>query len=69
MKVATVTNTGVYRFTNLPAGDYLVAAVDRSHLATWRDPEFLSEVARSATRVTLTWGGKISQDVTMVAVK
>jgi hypothetical protein len=54
---------------NLPAGDYLVTAVGRSQASSWRDPEFLLKAARSASRVTLTWGGKTSLDVTAVVVK
>jgi hypothetical protein len=69
LKAAPVTNLGSYWLTGLPAGDYFVAAIDRSQLMTWRDPPFLEKVAKAAARVTLTWGGKISQDVPAVVVK
>jgi hypothetical protein len=69
MKAAPMSNAGTYRFANLPAGNYLVAAIDRARLATWRDPAFLEQVARVASRVTLTWGGKSSQDLTTTVVR
>jgi hypothetical protein len=69
MKSAAVSNTGTYRLTTLPAGDYLVAAIDRSHRSTWRDPEFLARLERAASRITLTWGGRSSQDLTAVEIR
>jgi hypothetical protein len=69
MKSATVSNAGIYRFTSLPAGDYLVAAIDRSLLGVWRDPDFLAKLERSASRVTLSWATKISQDLTAVVIR
>ena len=69
MKSAAVSNTGTYRLTTLPAGDYLVAAIDRSQRNTWRGPEFLARLERSASRVTLNWGGRSSQDLTAVEIK
>jgi hypothetical protein len=69
MKSAAVSNTGTYRLATLPAGDYLVAAIDRSNRNTWRDPEFLARLERSASRVTLSWGGRASQDLTAVEIR
>jgi hypothetical protein len=69
MKSATVSNTGTYRLTTLPAGDYLVAAIDRSHRNTWRDPEFLARLERAASHITLSWGGRMSQDLTTLEIK
>jgi hypothetical protein len=53
----------------LPAGDYLVAAINRSNRNTWRDPEFLARLERAASRVTLTWGARVSQDLTAVEIR
>jgi hypothetical protein len=64
-----VTGDGTYRFAALPAGDYLVVAIDRSQAATWRDPEVLADLQRSAARVTLRWGATLSQDVQAVAIR
>lgn len=69
LKMTTVSTAGTYAFPMLPAGDYLVAAVDRVHVADWRDPGFLERLARYATRVTLNWGAKSTQDLTATAVR
>lgn len=69
MKYGTVSSTNTYRFATLPAGDYLVAAIDRSHIQTWRDPEFLARLERVASRVTLSWGTRTNQDVTAVGIR
>ena len=62
-------NTGSYRFNALPAGDYVVAAIERARMATWRDPEFLAMLERQATRVTLNWGQALTQDLTLAVVR
>jgi hypothetical protein len=69
LKTAAVSTTGTYQFANLPAGDYYIAAIDRSLRAGWQDPVLLAQVARSASRVTLAWSGRITQDVTAVVVR
>jgi hypothetical protein len=69
MKSAAVSNTGTYRLATLPAGDYLVAAIDRSNRNIWRDPEFLARLERAASRITLSWGGRASQDLTAVEIR
>lgn len=62
-------NTGAYRFASLPAGDYLVAAIDRSRRSTWRDPEFLAVLERQARPVKLDWGQSLAQDLAVVTVR
>ncbi|HXT71312.1 MAG TPA: carboxypeptidase regulatory-like domain-containing protein [Vicinamibacterales bacterium] len=69
MKYATVSNTGTYRFATLPAGDYLIAAIDRSLLPVWRETDFLTRLERSASRITLTWATRSSQDLTVVNIR
>jgi hypothetical protein len=69
MRSAPVSADGTYRFAALPAGDYLVVAIDRSQAATWRDPEVLGDLQRSAARVTLRWGATQSQDVQIAVVR
>ena len=69
MKAASVGSAGTYQFQYLPAGDYLVAAIDRAHLGDWRDPAFLERLSRYATRVTLNWGAKSAQDLTATVVR
>ena len=65
MKTAPVTLAGIYHFPALPAGDYFVAAIDRSQAATWRDPESLVRLERTATRISLSWGQSRSTDLTL----
>jgi hypothetical protein len=71
LRLTTVplSNAGTYMVNTVPAGDYLIAAIDRSHVARWMDAAFLARLETVATRVTLTWGGKTSQDLTAVVVK
>jgi hypothetical protein len=47
----------------LPAGEYFVVAVDPLQINLWTDPSFLAAAAAQATRVTLEWGDKKTQDV------
>ena len=58
-------SNGTFRVTGLPAGDYFIAAIDRPRMRTWRDPEFLAQVERTATRVTLAWGQTLTQNLTV----
>jgi hypothetical protein len=58
-----------FKFAELPAGDYFVAAIDRSHAVTWRDPAVLALVERQASRVTLSWGQGAAQDLTMMVIR
>jgi carboxypeptidase family protein len=69
MKAASVSGTGTYQLSSLPAGTYFVAAIDRANRATWQDAALLAQVARSAARVTLTWGGSTTVDVTPTVVR
>ncbi len=66
---AALQSDGTYRLAAVPAGDYFVAAIDRSRMATWRDPEFLALVERQAVRVTLAWGQTLSRDLTMAGIR
>jgi protocatechuate 3,4-dioxygenase beta subunit len=55
---------GQYMFRNLPPGAYLIAAVTELEQGTQYDPEFLRALtAAGATRVTVTDGGKLVQDL------
>jgi hypothetical protein len=69
LKNAALANGGTYLVTSAPAGDYLVAAIDRAHIASWQTPDFLARLERVATRVTLAWGSKTSQDLTATVVR
>ena len=69
MKTTVVSSTGAYKVVNLQAGDYFVAAIDRSHLTDWREPALLEQLTRTAARLTLAWGAKIAQDLTAITVR
>jgi len=69
MTSAPMQSNGTFRLIGMPAGDYIVAAIDRSRMTTWRDPEFLSIAERQGTRITLAWGQTANQDLTMMVVR
>lgn len=56
------------RFTvgGLPTGDYYVIAVEDSAIASWQAPEFLNDLARSATQVRIGEGETRTQNLTTV---
>ena len=60
---------GSFRFTDQPAGEYFVAAIDRARAIGWRDPAVLTQIEPQATRVTLAWGQGSAQDLTMVVIR
>ena len=66
LKSASIQSDGSFTISMLPAGDNFVAAIDRSRIATWRDPDYLMQLERQATRITLNWGQTVSQSLTMV---
>jgi carboxypeptidase family protein len=52
---------GVFSIDGLPAADYLVAATNRARDEDeWRDPDFLSVLERTATRVYLVEGESVT---------
>jgi hypothetical protein len=66
---ASVNTAGLYRFQRLPAGAYYVIGVDDSKIDAWQDPQFLEAASRSATRITLDWGAKATQDLVLSQVR
>jgi protocatechuate 3,4-dioxygenase beta subunit len=69
LRAVTVANDGAFRITALPAGDYLVIAVDDEYADAWKDPAFLAKVATSAAKVTLGWGEAKHQNLTLVQAR
>jgi hypothetical protein len=53
----------------VPAGDYLVLAVDDESAERWKDPAFLEAASRVATRVSIAWGETKAQDLTVQEVR
>lgn len=53
LRRARVAQASAYAFTDVPHGDYFVAALADDRSADWRDQKHLDAVARVATRVTV----------------
>ena len=69
IKAVQLTNAGRYTFQNLPAGDYLIVAVDAEQIDGWKDPAFLKRVAPLATKISLAWGDKAEHPLRVVTIK
>ena len=72
-RIRTVTTdaAGAYELPKLPAGDYLIVAVDSVKTSAWTDPKFLAAASSVAQRITIAWGETKALDLTFsnVAVK
>lgn len=60
---------GAYSISNLPAGDYFIAAVPEAAAAEWQSPDFLEGLSRTATRVRIDEGLKKTQSLTTARVR
>jgi hypothetical protein len=68
LAAARATPVGAFNITGLPAGSYLVIAVDRlPDDDGWQEPGFLAPLAAQARRVTLTEGQSRTLTLTSVA--
>lgn len=63
MKITRPSTAGRYAFSDLPPGDYLIAAVTDFAESDFRDRKILDELAGAAIRVTLGDGANVVQDV------
>jgi hypothetical protein len=56
---------GRYVAAGLPAGDYLVVAVeaDDSLVGSWQSPEFLRRLVGQASKARLSWGQELALDL------
>jgi len=52
---------GIFKMDNLPAGDYLLAAVPRQFSGCWQDEDCLARLAPSATRIRVEWGAVVER--------
>ena len=52
-RTARASRAGAYTIANLPAGDYLVAAIDRANEGDMQNPAYIERLSRVATRVTI----------------
>jgi len=58
-----------YTINSVPAGDYIVAAIDRARRSVWLDPAVLTQLEGSGVRVSLGWGAKVTQEVPVVVIR
>jgi len=65
----TVSTANAYTIGSLPAGRYLLIALDATKSDAWRDPSFLASVAGQATAVSIDWGEKKTQDLQMRVIR
>jgi hypothetical protein len=63
------TNTGLFRFQGLPAGDYFLIAVPADQVSAWQQPGFLAAAAPAATRVHLGWSDAVTLDLKVKAIR
>ncbi|HYN08315.1 MAG TPA: hypothetical protein VES67_13105 [Vicinamibacterales bacterium] len=54
---------GRYSFRTLPPGEYMLAAVTDIEQGGQFDPEFLKTLSGNSVRISITDGGKVSQDI------
>ncbi len=57
---------GRFRVTNLPAGNYYLAAIPDKLASNWQDPKFLEALASDATRVSVRDADKLSQSLKVI---
>lgn len=67
-RTAVGTRTGTFTIAGLPAGDYLIAALDDADVEDPRDPAFVAAVARAARPLSLADGDRKTQDLQIVNV-
>jgi hypothetical protein len=66
LRSVAVSTDGGYAIDGLPAGDYLLVAVDDAQGDAWQDPAFLAKVAMSAAKASLGWDDEKVQSLTLL---
>jgi hypothetical protein len=69
LRATMASTTGEYTLRSLPAGDYLLIAVDSELADAWKDPAFLEAASRLATRLSIDWTETKTQDLVLRQVK
>ena len=65
LRSARSATDGSFTIDALPAGDYLVVAVDVGQVDAWNDPKFLESASAVATLATLEWGVRATVDLVL----
>jgi hypothetical protein len=60
---------GTYQIDNLPAGDYVIVAIDDRFTADWQRPQRLESLSQLGTRVTFGAAEKKTIDLTTQVVR
>jgi hypothetical protein len=53
LKTARASRAGAYTLPNVPAGDYVIVAIDRANDGDTQDPAFIERLSRIGTRLTV----------------
>jgi hypothetical protein len=61
--------TGTFTLRTLPAGEYLLVAVDDELSHRWKDPTFLERTSRVAVKISIGWGETKAQDLVVQEVR
>ena len=69
IRALTATTTGAFFVRGLPAGDYLIVAVDDSQVERWKDPSFFDAASRVASRISIGWGETKTQDLIVQEIR
>jgi hypothetical protein len=69
LKNAPTDQNGVYKFENLPAGEYFIVAISSAGAENWTDPKKLELLAREATKITVTAGESTTRDLTLKVIR
>jgi uncharacterized protein (DUF2141 family) len=66
LKTARPGTDGQFTVTDLPAGDYLIAALTDVDPDEWQNPSFLEQLVPGAIKVSIAPGGRVTQDIRVV---
>ena len=69
LRMSRVMNDGTYTIGALPAGDYGVVAISEEFAGDWSHVRFLEQIARVATRLTISEGGRLTQDLVRQTIR
>ena len=69
LRAVAPSTTGVFTMRPLPAGDYFIIAIDGDSVEQWKDPKWLERASAVATKFTMAWGGRVTQDLVVAQVK
>lgn len=69
IRIAQVDREGRYALDALPAGDYLISAIEDVEPGEWFDPAFLQAISGGATRISLNEGARETKDLKLTTIQ